>query len=240
MNFSDNYLAFTQASYSDSLKAIQEAANRILELQNEQLQAVVKNAIAPMQSMLDEAARNIFSNLDISKQLSASIGVMKQTISQFSDIIPDENSSTSSNSESNDVSNVQDDICNNIENLISEVPIDPKAKEDIISSNEIRSLRTTNPWTREQKFQLITLILSILTFLLSIISKSSDDSENEYNTTVNIAIIIIQKKTNRLKNFTTYKIKCKIFLKLLPNPKMRKNPLLLMMNLYLKLSDFHF
>ena len=97
MNFSDNYLAFTQASYSDSLKAIQEAANRILELQNEQLQAVVKNAIAPMQSMLDEAARNIFSNLDISKQLSASIGVMKQTISQFSDIIPDENSSTSSN-----------------------------------------------------------------------------------------------------------------------------------------------
>ena len=76
MNFSDNYLAFTQASYSDSLKAIQEAANRILELQNEQLQAVVKNAIAPMQSMLDEAARNIFSNLDISKQLSASIGVM--------------------------------------------------------------------------------------------------------------------------------------------------------------------
>ena len=215
MNFSDNYLAFTQASYSDSLKAIQEAANRILELQNEQLQAVVKNAIAPMQSMLDEAARNIFSNLDISKQLSASIGVMKQTISQFSDIIPDENSSTSSNSESNDVSNVQDDICNNIENLISEVPIDPKAKEDIISSNEIRSLRTTNPWTREQKFQLITLILSILTFLLSIIS-------------------------NRLKNFTTYKIKCKIFLKLLPNPKMRKNPLLLMMNLYLNLSDFHF
>lgn len=199
MNFSDNYLAFTQASYSDSLKAIQEAANRILELQNEQLQDVVKNAIAPMQSMLDEAARNIFSNLDISKQLSASIGVMKQTISQFSDIIPDENSSTSSNSESNDVSNVQDDICNNIENLISEVPIDPKAKEDIISSNEIRSLRTTNPWTREQKFQLITLILSILTFLLSIISKSSDDSENEYNTTVNIAINNNSEKDEQIK-----------------------------------------
>lgn len=199
MNFSDNYLAFTQASYSDSLKAIQEAANRILELQNEQLQAVVKNAIAPMQSMLDEAARNIFSNLDISKQLSASIGVMKQTISQFSDIIPDENSSTSSNSESNDVSNVQDDICNNIENLISEVPIGPKAKEDIISSNEIRSLRTTNPWTREQKFQLITLILSILTFLLSIISKSSDDSENEYNTTVNIAINNNSEKDEQIK-----------------------------------------
>lgn len=199
MNFSDNYLAFTQASYSDSLKAIQEAANRILELQNEQLQAVVKNAIAPMQSMLDEAARNIFSNLDISKQLSASIGVMKQTISQFSDIIPDENSSTSSNSESNDVSNVQDDICNNIENLILEVPIDPKAKEDIISSNEIRSLRTTNPWTREQKFQLITLILSILTFLLSIISKSSDDSENEYNTTVNIAINNNSEKDEQIK-----------------------------------------
>lgn len=199
MNFSDNYLAFTQASYSDSLKAIQEAANRILELQNEQLQAVVKNAIAPMQSMLDEAARNIFSNLDISKQLSASIGVMKQTISQFSDIIPDENSSTSSNSESNDVSNVQDDICNNIENLISEVPIDPKAKEDIISSNEIRSLRTTNPWTREQKFQLITLILSILTFLLSIISKSSDDSENKYNTTVNIAINNNSEKDEQIK-----------------------------------------
>lgn len=199
MNFSDNYLAFTQASYSDSLKAIQEAANRILELQNEQLQAVVKNAIAPMQSMLDEAARNIFSNLDISKQLSASIVVMKQTISQFSDIIPDENSSTSSNSESNDVSNVQDDICNNIENLISEVPIDPKAKEDIISSNEIRSLRTTNPWTREQKFQLITLILSILTFLLSIISKSSDDSENEYNTTVNIAINNNSEKDEQIK-----------------------------------------
>ena len=199
MNFSDNYLAFTQASSSDSLKAIQEAANRILELQNEQLQAVVKNAIAPMQSMLDEAARNIFSNLDISKQLSASIGVMKQTISQFSDIIPDENSSTSSNSESNDVSNVQDDICNNIENLISEVPIDPKAKEDIISSNEIRSLRTTNPWTREQKFQLITLILSILTFLLSIISKSSDDSENEYNTTVNIAINNNSEKDEQIK-----------------------------------------
>lgn len=199
MNFSDNYLAFTQASYSDSLKAIQEAANRILELQNEQLQTVVKNAIAPMQSMLDEAARNIFSNLDISKQLSASIGVMKQTISQFSDIIPDENSSTSSNSESNDVSNVQDDICNNIENLISEVPIDPKAKEDIISSNEIRSLRTTNPWTREQKFQLITLILSILTFLLSIISKSSDDSENEYNTTVNITINNNSEKDEQIK-----------------------------------------
>ena len=199
MNFSDNYLAFTQASYSDSLKAIQEAANRILELQNEQLQAVVKNAIAPMPSMLDEAARNIFSNLDISKQLSASIGVMKQTISQFSDIIPDENSSTSSNSESNDVSNVQDDICNNIENLISEVPIDPKAKEDIISSNEIRSLRTTNPWTREQKFQLITLILSILTFLLSIISKSSDDSENEYNTTVNITINNNSEKDEQIK-----------------------------------------
>lgn len=199
MNFSDNYLAFTQASYSDSLKAIQEAANRILELQNEQLQAVVKNAIAPMQSMLDEAARNIFSNLDISKQLSASIGVMKQTISQFSDIIPDENSSTSSNSESNDVSNVQDDICNNIENLISEVSIDPKAKEDIISSNEIRSLRTTNPWTREQKFQLITLILSILTFLLSIISKSSDDSENEYNTTVNITINNNSEKDEQIK-----------------------------------------
>ena len=199
MNFSDNYLAFTQASYSDSLKAIQEAANRILELQNEQLQAVVKNAIAPMQSMLDEAARNIFSNLDISKQLSASIGVMKQTISQFSDIIPDENSSTSSNGESNDVSNVQDDICNNIENLISEVPIDPKAKEDIISSNEIRSLRTTNPWTREQKFQLITLILSILTFLLSIISKSSDDSENEYNTTVNITINNNSEKDEQIK-----------------------------------------
>lgn len=199
MNFSDNYLAFTQASYSDSLKAIQEAANRILELQNEQLQAVVKNAIAPMQSMLDEAARNIFSNLDISKQLSASIGVMKQTISQFSDIIPDENSSTSSNSESNDVSNVQDDICNNIENLISEVPIDPKVKEDIISSNEIRSLRTTNPWTREQKFQLITLILSILTFLLSIISKSSDDSENEYNTTVNITINNNSEKDEQIK-----------------------------------------
>ena len=199
MNFSDNYLAFTQASYSDSLKAIQEAANRILELKNEQLQAVVKNAIAPMQSMLDEAARNIFSNLDISKQLSASIGVMKQTISQFSDIIPDENSSTSSNSESNDVSNVQDDICNNIENLISEVPIDPKAKEDIISSNEIRSLRTTNPWTREQKFQLITLILSILTFLLSIISKSSDDSENEYNTTVNITINNNSEKDEQIK-----------------------------------------
>ena len=199
MNFSDNYLAFTQASYSDSLKAIQEAANRILELQNEQLQAVVKNAIAPMQSMLDEAARNIFSNLDISKQLSASIGVMKQTISQFSDIIPDENSSTSSNSESNDVSNVQDDICNNIENLISEVPIDPKAKEDIISSNVIRSLRTTNPWTREQKFQLITLILSILTFLLSIISKSSDDSENEYNTTVNITINNNSEKDEQIK-----------------------------------------
>lgn len=199
MNFSDNYLAFTQASYPDSLKAIQEAANRILELQNEQLQAVVKNAIAPMQSMLDEAARNIFSNLDISKQLSASIGVMKQTISQFSDIIPDENSSTSSNSESNDVSNVQDDICNNIENLISEVPIDPKAKEDIISSNEIRSLRTTNPWTREQKFQLITLILSILTFLLSIISKSSDDSENEYNTTVNITINNNSEKDEQIK-----------------------------------------
>ena len=199
MNFSDNYLAFTQASYSDSLKAIQEAANRILELQNEQLQAVVKNAIAPMQSMLDEAARNIFSNLDISKQLSASIGVMKQTISQFSDIIPDENSSTSSNSESNDVSNVQDDICNNIENLISEVPIDPKAKEDIISSNERRSLRTTNPWTREQKFQLITLILSILTFLLSIISKSSDDSENEYNTTVNITINNNSEKDEQIK-----------------------------------------
>lgn len=199
MNFSDNYLAFMQASYSDSLKAIQEAANRILELQNEQLQAVVKNALVPMQSMLDEAARNIFSNLDISKQLSASIGVMKQTISQFSDIIPDENSSTSSNSESNDVSNVQDDICNNIENLISEVPIDPKAKEDIISSNEIRSLRTTNPWTREQKFQLITLILSILTFLLSIISKSSDDSENEYNTTVNITINNNSEKDEQIK-----------------------------------------
>lgn len=199
MNFSDNYLAFTQASYPDSLKAIQEAANRILELQNEQLQAVVKNAIAPMQSMLDEAARNIFSNLDISKQLSASIGVMKQTISQFSDIIPDENSSTSSNSESNDVSNVQDDICNNIENLISEVPIDPKAKEDIISSNEIRSLRTTNPWTREQKLQLIALILSILTFLLSIISKSSDDSENEYNTTVNITINNNSEKDEQIK-----------------------------------------
>lgn len=199
MNFSDNYLAFTQASYSDSLKAIQEAANQILELQNEQLQTVVKNAIAPMQSMLDEAARNIFSNLDISKQLSASIGVMKQTISQFSDIIPDENSSTSSNSESNDVSNVQDDICNNIENLISEVPIDPKAKEDIISSNEIRSLRTTNPWTREQKLQLITLILSILTFLLNIISKSCDDSGNEYNTTVNITINNNSEKDEQLK-----------------------------------------
>lgn len=199
MNFSDNYLAFMQASYSDSLKAIQEAANRILELQNEQLQAVVKNAIAPMQSMLDEAARNIFSNLDISKQLSASIGVMKQTISQFSDIIPYENSSTSSNSESNDVSNVQDDICNNIENLISEVPIDPKAKENIISSNEIRSLRTTNPWTREQKLQLIALLVSILAFLSNIISKSSDDSENEYNTTVNITINNNSEKDEQLK-----------------------------------------
>lgn len=213
MNFSDNYLAFTQASYSDSLKAIQEAANQILELQNEQLQAVVKNAIAPMQSMLDEAARNIFSNLDISKQLSASIGVMKQTISQFSDIIPDENSSTSSNSESNDVSNVQDDICNNIENLISEVPIGPKAKEDIISSNEIRSLRTTNPWTREQKLQLITLILSILTFLLNIISKSSDDSGNEYNTTVNITINNNSEKDEQLKELHNIQDKMQNILK---------------------------
>lgn len=213
MNFSDNYLAFTQASYSDSLKAIQEAANQILELQNEQLQTVVKNAIAPMQSMLDEAARNIFSNLDISKQLSASIGVMKQTISQFSDIIPDENSSTSSNSESNDVSNVQDDICNNIENLISEVPIDPKAKEDIISSNEIRSLRTTNPWTREQKLQLITLILSILTFLLNIISKSSDDSGNEYNTTVNITINNNSEKDEQLKELHNIQDKMQNILK---------------------------
>lgn len=90
-------------------------------------------------------------------------------------------------------------IVDEIETIISEMPIDEKAKNDIISSKEFKEMKVKKPWTREQKISFATLIFAIIKFLISSLSNNSCEIINNninINVNINTIILIVKIKQN--------------------------------------------
>lgn len=81
-------------------------------------------------------------------------------------------------------------VVDEIETIISEMPIDENAKDDIISSEEFKVLKAQKPWTRDQKINFASLIVAIIAIvyptIISLITNSCETINNNVNINVNI------------------------------------------------------
>ncbi len=79
-------------------------------------------------------------------------------------------------------------VVDEIETIISGMPIDTNAKDDIISSKEFKELKVNEPWTRDQKINFVMLIVTIIGVIISTITSLTNNSCETINNNVNINI----------------------------------------------------
>lgn len=81
-------------------------------------------------------------------------------------------------------------VVDEIETIISEMPIDENAKDDIFSSKEFKELKAKVPWTRDQKLVLISILFGVIGFMISTIISLTNNSCETINNNVNINVNI--------------------------------------------------
>ncbi len=105
---------------------------------------------------------------------------------------------------------IDENIPDEIEEVINEMPIDETIKKDIVSSKEFKVLKKKEPWTKADKIAVIGLIITTLFNLYNILSSSENSvsvsttnsiivNVNTYNETENEHIEQLENAQNQLE-----------------------------------------
>lgn len=167
------------SNYKQSISVLLETPT-YQEMKN--IQAQIDNLMIPFAQAIQNCMPN--GNM-ISASLSNSLENLMNVCKELSTIHSDSNTEDKS-----------DKISEEIQTIVSELPIDDTAKEEIVSSEEYQSLKKKEPWTKELKIKLVaTIVIPLIIPLIAglteyIINKSNPkEPTNEItynNLTINV------------------------------------------------------
>lgn len=150
------------------LKQLQDSFNSIIESQLNNLQQTVTNSLLAANNILKDAVYDLLQSIDPFVLLKKSLDSLQKAIEQS-------------------LNPQQDIVYNAVETIISEIPVDEETKNKIITSKEFTELKKKEPWTRDQKLCLISIIIMFLSLFSDwIFSFKNNNEKSVNNVTINV------------------------------------------------------